>query len=712
VQRTNYDRNANPDQQRGKRPEFPTFLIIFGSFPGDATPATPARGGRTGMKLSLHHIITRISVRTRIILLAAIPVGGFLVNGIAFTAGEREVASAFQTADRASDLAEVSREFRGALTQMRVRTRDFVLHPSQDEVHSFETNHDTAVRTFGIIEAAVDQPTQRRLAPLKGQLEEIAAQFDDLARQQKILGFTESEGIRDGMTKAAASVERIIHDDMSWATESDAHKLLVSLLTMRRYEAEYRLTRSTLMQTVFFDEFKKFQKIVADAEGADALKQQLAQQVKAYSDTFAQWIEYTDKVSPPVAVIEFNVKSMVPIAEEITGSAKVQTNGAAAALTASQQRTRTIIAGVGIAAVLIGLGFSWLIGRSIARPLNGLAGVMKQLADGDMSARIPATRASDEIGAMARTVIVFRDNMVERDRLSSEQSKSASEKEQRSESVASAIAAFRGSIQQALGNLRGTAQQLETSSTKLNGAADAVTAESRTAENRVNAASQNVTSAASSVEELATSISDVADQAAKSTEVAARAVSEAQRTAKTMTELGSAATRIGEVVGLIQAIAGQTNLLALNATIEAARAGDAGRGFAVVASEVKSLATQTARATAEIGEQISAIQSAAADSALAIKQVNAIITEMSAIAATVSITMEEQNAAVSAIADGVNRASLEAQTGAEAMSRVAGTSTDARVTAGDVKSLADTLSAEAESLDAEVQRFLAGVQAA
>lgn len=664
------------------------------------------------MKLSLYHLITRISVRTRIILLAAIPVAGFLVNGIAFTAGEREVESAFRTADRASDLAETSREFRGALIQMRVRTRDFASRPSQEAIRGFETSHDTAVRTYGIIEAAVDQQTRHTLAPFKGQLEEIAAQFDDLARHQKILGFTDSEGIRNSMTKAAASVERIIHDDMSWASEDDAHKLLVSLLTMRRYEAEYRLTRSTLMQTVFFDEFNKFEKIVENVDGATALKQQLARQVKAYSDTFAEWIDYTDKVSPPVAVIEFNVKSMIPIAEEIIGSAKVHTRGAATALTASQQRTRTIIAGVGIAAVLIGLGFSWLIGRSIAHPLDGLAGAMKQLADGDVSAKIPATHTSDEIGAMARTVLVFRDNMIERDRLTSEQTKSAREKEQRSESVASAITAFRGSIQQALGNLRGTAQQLEISSTKLNGAADAVTAESRTAESRVNAASENVTSAASSVEELATSISEIAGQVTKSTEVAARAVSEAQRTAQTMTELGSAATRIGEVIGLIQAIAGQTNLLALNATIEAARAGEAGRGFAVVASEVKSLAAQTARATAEIAEQIGAIQSAAVDSAQAIKQVNAIITEMSAIAATVSVTVEEQNTAVSSIADGVNRASLEAQSGAEAMSRVAGTSTEARVTAGDVKSLADTLSAEAESLDAEVQRFLAGVQAA
>ena len=120
---------------------------------------------------------------------------------------------------------------------------------------------------------------------------------------------------------------------------------------------------------------------------------------------------------------------MIPVAEEIIGSAKVHTNAASAALTASQQRTRIIIAAVGAAVVLIGLGFSWLIGRSIACPLNGLAAVMKRLADGDISARIPATRASDEIGAMARTVIVFRDNMIERDRLTTDQIQSAREKE-------------------------------------------------------------------------------------------------------------------------------------------------------------------------------------------------------------------------------------------------------------------------------------------
>ena len=500
------------------------------------------------MTLSFHRLITRISVRARIVVLAAIPVVGFVVNGIAYTAGEREGEQAFRTADRAADLADVSREFRSMLIQMRVRTRDFAARSTEELIQGFETNHQTAVRMFGVIEAAIDAATRQKFAPLKAQLEEIGRQFEDLVRNQKILGFTESDGIRSSMAKAAASVERIIHEDMSWLSEGDAHKLLVSLLTMRRYETEYRLTRSTLMQTMLFDEFKKFQLIVDAVAGDGAQKRRLAQEVTTYSDTFTKWIELTDKIAPPVAIVEYNVKSMIPVAEEIIGSAKVYTNAASAALTASQQRTRAIIATVGIAAVLIGLGFSWLIGRSIARPLNGLADVMKRLAGGDISARIPATRASDEIGAMARAVIVFRDSMIERERLTADQTHSARDKEQRSESVTSAIAAFRSSIEQALGNLRGTAQQLEMSSTKLNSAADAVTAESRIAEGRVSAASQNVTSAAGSIEELAASIGEIAGQATKSTEVAARAVAEGRRTAQTMPS-GPSAT--GHVIGIV-----------------------------------------------------------------------------------------------------------------------------------------------------------------
>jgi methyl-accepting chemotaxis protein len=442
------------------------------------------------------------------------------------------------------------------------------------------------------------------------------------------------------------------------------------------------------------------------------LKNQLSDRVKVYSSTLAQWNRHYQNIQTSLTEIIDTSQQLVPQSHTILAMAQQRAAAAATELTRSQNRTRNTIVIVCFAAVLIGLGFSWWIGRSITRPLNGLGRAMTQLAAGDTSARIPATHGRDELGLMARTVIVFRDTLIERERLSAGETETNRERENRGEVIAATITRFEMSVDQALAKVRGAAERLEVTSAQLHGAADQVSAEARTAEERVGVASGNVSSAASSVEELAASIGEIAGQANRSTEVASRAVKEARRTVTTMSELGDAATRIGEVVGLIQAIAGQTNLLALNATIEAARAGDAGKGFAVVASEVKSLAGQTAKATEEIAGQVGAIQSAVADAAQAIEQVNGIIEEISSIASTVAVTVEEQNRAVASITEGVNRASIEARSGADAMSRVAGASTDARATAANVKSLADTLSVEAESLNGEVRRFLADVQAA
>jgi methyl-accepting chemotaxis protein len=657
--------------------------------------------------------IASLSVRTRIIGLALIPVVGFLANGIAFTTGQSEVNDAFANAGTAAALADASREFKLALATMQIAAKDYIAQPSDERARAFEAAQALTTGNFDKIAATANGSLPQDIGvQLRQRLGELRLSFDYLVDEQKTLGYSDSQGTRKRLDDAAAQVEQLISGGIQLLSESERDWLMLELLMLRRYEAQYRFDRSPATWELFFKSYRSFEEKLAALLVDAQVKAKLGDLVKGYTSTLAQWNRQSQNIQKSLNDIVETSQQLAPQSQAIIAMAERRAEASATALAQSQRHIRTFIIGVGAAAVLIGLAFSWWIGRSITRPLNGLTGAMTKLAAGDTSAPIPATQAQDELGAMARTVIVFRDTMLERERLAAGETTANQQREQRAEAIAATITRFENSVEQALGKVREASGRLEVTSTQLHSAADQVSSESRTAEQRVGVASGNVTAAAGAVEELAASIGEIAGQANRSTEVATRAVKDARRTVRTMSELGEAASRIGEVVGLIQAIAGQTNLLALNATIEAARAGDAGKGFAVVASEVKSLAGQTAKATEEIAGQVGAIQSAVADAAHAIEQVNTIIEEISQIAGTVAVTVEEQNRAVASISEGVNRASTEAKSSSEAMSRLAGTSRDARTVAADVKSLADTLSQEAESLDGEVRRFLTDVQAA
>ncbi|MCA3597144.1 MAG: HAMP domain-containing protein [Methylobacterium sp.] len=368
--------------------------------------------------------------------------------------------------------------------------------------------------------------------------------------------------------------------------------------------------------------------------------------------------------------------------------------------------------GSAVLAALICIALVLLVGRLLSNALSHLADVMRKVADGDTSVSVPFEKRSDEIGGMARALMVFRQSIIERERLAAAAEQEARDRLRRAEKVEQSVTAFGNAMDRALNTLHGASGAMRHASQALEADSHALTAQTHLAEEATASASREVSSVAVATEQLSKSVDDVSRQALRSTEVANRAVQQSEHATSMMTELAREAERIGDVVELIRSIAGQTNLLALNATIEAARAGEAGRGFAVVASEVKSLAGQTAKATEGIVNKITSIQSASSDVSNAIGLIGGILQEMSSIAASVASAVEEQSSALATIAHNVNEAARSSTEGVTAIKDAESRAISSRATAGDVAKAATNISEEANSLEGVVSTFLDEVRAA
>jgi methyl-accepting chemotaxis protein len=357
--------------------------------------------------------------------------------------------------------------------------------------------------------------------------------------------------------------------------------------------------------------------------------------------------------------------------------------------------------------------FVWLyVGRNILRRIRGLQRSMQLLSDGDLETEIYQSHQRDEIAAMANSLQIFREGMIEARTLSADQDKDRIAKAERATRMEQQIVAFEATVRSALDSLQTAAGSMQTTAQSMSATADQSSALVSAVASAAEETSVNVQTVSSGTEELSSSISEIGRQVVSSAEIARKAVEEAGATDTTMQGLADNAARISVVVDLIQTIASQTNLLALNATIEAARAGEAGRGFAVVASEVKNLASQTAKATDEIRSQIASMQEVTTSAVGAIRNIGNIIGEINDVTTAIAAAVEEQGAATREIARNIQHA---AGGTSEVSSNIVGVSTasaEAGTAANEVLNASSALRREADVLRSEIDVFLSNIRAA
>ncbi|HTF77713.1 MAG TPA: methyl-accepting chemotaxis protein [Bradyrhizobium sp.] len=649
------------------------------------------------------------------LLLFCAGLAGFAV--VQLGAIHTEVASLTVQSKNTIRVTEIAAELQGTRRALLRYTFD------QDEA-SFAEAEKRMSKIADLLEEGIKTSiSEERRAHYKEAIKEIAelkakrVALGDAVKQMlagRNLLFTDGD-------QMAADVQKFVDAADKTDFSHEANALETKVLVLRVANWRMLATRDAKGLANFKTNFEKAQQQIAALEKAN-LPSNLAVLLAPVKTGVGKYAEAFDKTGPNLLLgDELYYKGITPVIVDIIGKMETAKAGIGQAFekiaTETEDRisnttvTQEMVAG---AAVLIGLLIAFFIARGIIGPLSGLTSGMKELAGGNFGVVLPGLDRKDEVGDMAQAVETFKVKAAEKAREEAEVKvkQDLVAAQQRKADMIKLADNFESAVGEIIETVSSASTELEASASTLTSTAERAQELTTMVAAASEEASTNVQSVASATEELTSSVNEISRQVQESSRMAGDAVDQARKTNDRVGELSKAAARIGDVVELINTIAGQTNLLALNATIEAARAGEAGRGFAVVASEVKALAEQTAKATGEIGQQIAGIQAATQESVNAIREISGTIEKLSEISSTIAAAVEEQGAATQEISRNVQQAAQGTQQVSSHITDVQRGASETGSASSQVLSAAQLLSGDSNRLKLEVGKFLNTVRAA
>jgi methyl-accepting chemotaxis protein len=656
----------------------------------------------SSLSLRLTHKITAIGV---VGVVGVILIGGIHLYGEAATAVYRDAA------ENARAIFELNSKLEIELLEGRRAEKDFLLRNDPAKADSQIEIGKSVAADIGALHGkivAIGKPDLARdIETMSTSLKQYQAHFAAVVEQKKQLGLNETAGL-EGRLRTS------VHEIEARVDQLHESALLITMLMMRRHEKDFMLRRDAKYGEEMKKRASEFTAGVETAAIPEAAKTELRQKLADYQRDFFAWMDTALTLARELKATSESFSAVEPVIAAVSSSVNNIRSEADRLNVAARDKIQwqIEIAILLIASAVLGAGF--FIGRSVSRPLSAMTAAMIELAKGNFAIVLPGLGRADEIGEIAQAVETFKVNAEQkaRDEAEAKIKQDQITAQRRKADMIKMADDFEGAVGEIVETVSSASTELEASAGTLTSTAVRSQELATMVASASEEASTNVQSVASATEELTSSVNEISRQVQESARMANDAVDQARKTNDRVGELSKAAARIGDVVELINTIAGQTNLLALNATIEAARAGEAGRGFAVVASEVKALAEQTAKATGEIGQQISGIQSATQESVNAIQEISGTIERLSEISSTIAAAVEEQGAATQEISRNVQHAAQGTMQVSCHITDVKQGASETGSASSQVLAAAQSLSGDSNRLKLEVGKFLNSVRAA